>query len=149
MNWNALSAIGTILAAVVGIIGIMQNIYEKKRKLLVKFEMIPNNRIRICNNSMRSVAIIKMTFFINASPFYSKCFEGLHELIIEPAKMETIDVDEHEVYDSFRDTKLDALYNPNEKMTIVLEDNYGRQYRIKLEFGIAAFRYERKEGDTP
>ena len=41
MNWNAISAIGTILAAFVGVAGIWLNIWDKYKKLNISFEMIP------------------------------------------------------------------------------------------------------------
>ena len=57
MNWDAITAIGTISAAFVGVIGIWINLYEKTKRLSIKFEFIPRVSLYIANNSMRGVFI--------------------------------------------------------------------------------------------
>ena len=41
MNWDVISAVGTILAAVVGISGIWLNLWDKTKKLNINFETVP------------------------------------------------------------------------------------------------------------
>ena len=62
MNWNAVSAIGTTLAAIVGIAGIWVNIWDKTKKLHVNFKAVPHFKISLSNDSLRAVAIIKMVY---------------------------------------------------------------------------------------
>ena len=60
MNWDAISAVGTILAAVVGIAGIWLNLWDKTKKLNVNFETVPSFKIYLSNNSLRTTVITKM-----------------------------------------------------------------------------------------
>ena len=59
MDWNIVSAIGTVLAAFVGVAGIWINFWDKHRKLNIKFEMIPNAKFGIVN----ICTVIKYTKF--------------------------------------------------------------------------------------
>ncbi len=70
MDWNAISAIGTILAAFVGIAGILLNIWDKYKKLNVSFEIIPTAKVYISNNSQKTVAITKMLCSVNDHVFF-------------------------------------------------------------------------------
>ena len=47
MNWSAVSAVGTCLAAFVGVAGIWLNLWDKTRKLNIYFEAVPNFKIYI------------------------------------------------------------------------------------------------------
>ena len=40
MNWDAISAVGTILAAVVGVAGIWLNLWDKTKKLNIEKQTI-------------------------------------------------------------------------------------------------------------
>lgn len=60
MNWDAISAVGTILAAVVGVAGIWLNLWDKTKKLNTNFETVPSFKIYLSNNSLRTTVITKM-----------------------------------------------------------------------------------------
>ena len=77
INWEAITAIGTILAAFVGITGIWINLWEKKRRLKVTFEMVPYFSVYLCNNSLRSIAVTKIVGIVVNSVFYVNNYVGL------------------------------------------------------------------------
>lgn len=140
MRWDAVSAIGTILAALVGIAGIWINNWEKTRRLTIEFESVPDFKLLISNNSLRAVAITKMLCSIKDYVFYVEYYNGLDELHILPATIKTVLLDKESIYNSYQKHQLDALCNPADKVEVVLYDNYGRQYKIRTYFGISAFR---------
>ncbi len=140
MDWNAISAIGTILAAFVGIVGIWLNLWEKTKKLNTNFEMVPRFKIYLCNNSNRTTVITKMMCCVKTNIFYVKHFEGLSELTLPPATAKTIDITKQDIYDAYCQTQLSVLCNPNDKVKFILCDNYGRKYTIKTNLGIDAFK---------
>ena len=119
MSWNALSAIGTTVAAFVGVIGIWLNLWDKKKKLNVTFELLPKMRIYISNSSLRSVTITKMVCFAGNYVFYVKNFDGLDELYLYPASVKAIDLITNKIFQEYYSNKMDALCNPNEKIIIV------------------------------
>lgn len=139
MNWNALSAIGTILAAVVGIAGIWLNLWDKSRKLNANFETVPIFRVYLSNNSLRTTVVTKMMCSINTHIFYVEYFNGLKELTIPPATSQYIDIVKQDIFDAYCKNKLCAFCHPDERVTIILCDNYGRKYKIKTDLGICAF----------
>lgn len=57
MNWDAVSAIGTVLAAIVGLSRIIINDFEKKKLLIMKLVLVPETWIFVSNASSRSVTI--------------------------------------------------------------------------------------------
>ena len=69
MNWNAISAVGTILAAVVGIAGIWLNLWDKTKKLNINFETVPRFKIYLSNNSLRTTIITKIICSVNSNIF--------------------------------------------------------------------------------
>ena len=139
MCWDAISAVGTILAAIVGVAGIWLNVWEKTRKLKVDFEIVPSFKIYLSNNSLRSTVITKMMCSVNSHIFYIEYFDGLNELVLPPATTQSIDIVRQNIYDAYCEAKLSAICAPNDKVTISLCDNYGRKYRIKTDMGISAF----------
>lgn len=140
MNWSALSAIGTMLAAFVGIAGIWLNLLEKNRRLSVEFEITPYFRLVICNNSLKTVAISKVYFSQKDHIFYFQYLAESGTLEIPPKTINNIKIDKSAVYQSYFDHKIDALCNPNEIIVIHVFDSFGRGYKIKTCFGIAGFR---------
>ena len=140
MNWNALSAIGTTLATIVGIVGIWLNLWDKTRKIQTYFEMLPNFKIYLSNNSLRTIVITKMIFSINTHVFHVEYFDGLKELTLPPATTKNIDIVEQDIYKSFCGQNLSAICNPNDKVKFILYDNYDRKYIIKTDLSINAFR---------
>lgn len=140
MNWNALSAIGTTLAAIVGIIGIWLNLWDKTRKIHTHFEMVPNFKIYLSNNSLRTIVIIKMICCIDTHIFYVKHFKGISELNLPPATTQNIDIIKQDIYGAYCKTNMCAICNPNDKVKIILYDNYGRKYIIKTDLSIGAFQ---------
>lgn len=139
MDWNAISAIGTIVAAFVGVAGIWLNIWDKSRRLSVQFEMLPVPRIYLCNNSERTVKITKMRYSVKEHIFDAKLYEGLHEIVLLPHTMQTIVIDKQEMVDSYHSHGLDAICNPTENVDITLFDNYGRRYKFKTGYPIGVF----------
>ena len=142
LNWDALSAIGTILAAIVGIVGIWLNLWDKTKKIYTSFDPVPSFRIHLSNNSLRTVAITKMICCIgtDAYTFYVEYFDGLRELILPPAATHSIDIIKQDVFKSYCETNTCAICNPNDKIRIILYDNYNRKYTIKTNMSIEDFR---------
>ena len=139
MNWNALSAIGTTLATIVGIIGIWLNLWDKTRKIHTHFEMVPNFRIYLSNNSLRTIVITKMIYCIDTHVVHVEYFEGLKELTLPPATAQNIDIVKQDIYRSYCKTNMCAICNPNDKLKIIIYDNYGRKYTIKTDLSIETF----------
>ncbi len=140
MNWNALSAIGTTLATIVGITGIWLNLWDKTRKIQAHFEMVPNFKIYLSNNSLRTIVITKMICSINTHVFHVEYFEGLSELTLPPATTQNINIIKQDIYRAYCKTNICAICNPNDKVKIILYDNYGRKYTIKTDLSIDAFQ---------
>ena len=140
MNWNALSAIGTTLATIVGIIGIWLNLWDKTRKVHTHFEPVPDFKIYLSNNSLRTIAITKMIFCANTHVFHVEYFNGLKELNLPPATTQNIDIIKQDVYRAYCKTNMCAVCYPNDKVRIILYDNYGRKYTIKTDLSIGAFQ---------
>ena len=140
MNWNALSAIGTTLATIVGIVGIWLNLWDKTRKIHTHFETVPDFKIYLSNNSLRTIAITKMICCIGSHIFYVKYFDGLQELVLPPATTQNIEIIKQDVYISYCKTNMSAICNPNDNVKIILYDNYGRKSAIKTDLSIAAFQ---------
>lgn len=140
MNWNAISAIGTILAAIVGITGIWINLCDKTRKIHTHFERVPSFKICLSNNSLRTVVITKMICCIETHVFHVEYFKGLKELTLPPATIQNIDIIKQDIYMAYCKTNMSAICNPNDKVKIILYDNYGRKYTIKTDLSIGAFQ---------
>lgn len=126
MNWDAFSAVGTVLAALVGIAGIWLNQCDKRKKLMVTFETAPEFCVYASNSSLRSVIITKMVCSIDDHFFYVKLYDGLHEVCLPPASVKKIEVRTSEIYDEYLKSHLDALCNPKDEVVIIIYDNYGR-----------------------
>ena len=140
MNWNALSAIGTTLATIVGIIGIWLNLWDKTRKIHTHFEMVPDFKIYLSNNSLRTIALTKMIFCVNTHLFHVEYFNGLKEFNLPPATTQSIDIIKQNVYRAYCKTNMCAICNTNDKIKVILYDNYGRKYTIKTNLSIGAFQ---------
>ncbi len=140
MWWNELSAIGTILAAFVGIIGIWINYRDKTRRLHTYFKMVPNFKIYLSNNSLRTIVVTKMICCIGTQVFYVKYFEGMSELTLPPSTTENIDISKKDIYEEYYNTNMSAICNANDEVKIILYDNYGRKYTIKTNLSINAFQ---------
>lgn len=140
MNWNALSAIGTTLATIVGITGIWLNLWDKTRKIHTHFEMVPNFKIYLSNNSLRTIVITKMICSINTHVFHAEYFEGLREMALPPATTQNIGIIKQDIYEAYCKTNMCAICNPNDKVKIIIYDNYGRKYTIKTDLSINAFQ---------
>ena len=136
MNWDAITAIGTISAAFVGVIGIWINLYEKTKRLSIKFEFIPRVSIYIANNSMRGVIITKIVFSVKQHVFYVDMRSGLSEINIQPGSVERISFVGEEIIKSYKETQVAALCNPSDRIDIILSDNYRRKYRVKTDLTI-------------
>ena len=139
MIWNVLTSIGTVLAAVVGIVGIWLNLWDKNRRLTINFRMIPSFKIYLSNTSLRSVMITKMVCSVNDHVFHVDYFEGLNEICLPPATTQDILLDKSELLNSYCNMPMNALCQNNEKdiVKIIIFDNYGRKYRIKEDITVA------------
>ena len=100
MDWNAISAIGTIVASIVGIAGIWINLWEKTKRLSIQFFAVPCFKILICNSSLRTVAVTKVVYSLKGRPFHVEYFDGLHEMILPPASTQSISIDKQDIYSS-------------------------------------------------
>ncbi len=140
MDWNIISAIGTILAAFVGVFGIWLNILDKQRRLDVQFELIPNAKLYISNNSQRSVAVTKIICSIDEHIFYVEYFEGLQEIYLLPATSKSVFLKKDEIYSSYFRHQIESICNPERKVSIILYDNYNRKYELKTDFPIDVFK---------
>ena len=112
MNWTALSAIGTTLATIVGIVGIWLNLWDKTRKIQAHFEMVPNFKVYLSNNSLRTIVITKMICSINTHVFHVEYFEGLSELTLPPATTQNINIIKQDVYRAYCKTNMSAICTP-------------------------------------
>ena len=139
MNWDAISAVGTILAAVVGVAGIWLNLWDKTKKLNTNFETVPSFKIYLSNNSLRTTVITKMMCSVKTYVFYVEYFEGLKELTLPPTTTQSIDIIKQDIHDAYCKDRLCAKCTPNDEVIIILCDNYGRKYKIKTGLGIGAF----------
>ena len=140
MDWNAISAIGTILAACVGVAGIWLNTWDRYKKLNVSLEMIPTAKVFISNNTKRTVAITKILCSVNEHIFFVESFDGLKELYLQPYTTKSIQLSTHDIYDAYFQHQMDSLCNANECVDIIIYDNYGRKHKIKTYFPIATFK---------
>lgn len=137
--WNILSSVGTVVAAIVGIIGVWLNLWDRTRKLTVDFRMIPSFKIYLSNTSLRSVVITKMVCSVNDHVFYVDYFEGLKAIYLPPATTQDILLDKSELLDSYCKVPMCVLCHDNEKdiVKIVIYDNYGRKYTIREDITVA------------
>ena len=142
MNWEGLSAIGTTLAAIVGIVGIWLNLWDKTKKIYTSFETVPSFRIHLSNNSLRTVAITNMICCIgtDAYVFYVEYFDGLRELTLAPTVTKSIDIIKQDVFRACCKANMSAICKSNDKVRIILYDNYNRKYTIKTNMSIKAFQ---------
>lgn len=142
VNWEAISAVGTCLAAIVGIAGIWLNFFEKTKKVDVSFETVPSFKIYLSNNSLRTTVITKMVYSIKAYTFHVEYFDGLKELTLPPATTKCVDIIKQDIHDAYCKRRLCVKCKPNDKVIIMLYDNYGRKYTIKTDLSIGAFTNE-------
>ena len=140
MDWQAISAIGTCLAAFVGIAGILLNRWDKTKRLITRFEIVPNFKIYISNTSLRTTVITKMSCSVGTHVFQTKCFENLQEISLPPATTQNIKLNKQIILNDYYRTGMSAICNPNDKIIITLYDNFGRKYIIKTDLTINAFR---------
>ncbi len=140
MWWNELSAIGTILAAFVGIIGIWINYRDKTRRLHTYFKMVPNFKIYLSNNSLRTIMVTKMICFIGEQVVHVEYFEGLKELALPPSTTQTIDINKEDICRDYCKMNMCALCNSTDKTKFVIYDNYGRKYTVKTDLNISDFQ---------
>ena len=139
MDWNIVSAIGTILAAVVGVIGIWINVWEKQRKLNVKIDFVPDAVIYISNNSQRTVAITKIIYSVDNFIFLVEYLTGLDKLYLLTATTHSIKINKQNVYNSYVQHQMDLLGCNDKQVIITLFDNYDRKHRIKTRVSIDIF----------
>ena len=111
MNWEAITGIGTLGAAFVGIIGIWLNLYEKTKKLLIKAEYAPRFVIYATNDSMRTVIITRIVFSIDNRVIYVDIRDGLQELRIQPSGVERITFSGSSVVQSYHKVGMEKLCN--------------------------------------
>lgn len=140
MDWNIVSAIGTVLAAFVGVAGIWINFWDKHRKLNIKFELIPNAKLYISNNSQRTVAITKLLFCVKDHIFFAEYFDGLKEIYLQPATTTSFSINKKDVYNSYFQHQTETFCNLNENVNIILYDNYDRKHMVKTFFSIESFK---------
>ena len=133
MNWNAFSAIGTTVAAAVGIIGLLLNLYDKIRGLSICFQSQPSFKIFISNMSLRSVYITKINCSVKKDIFYEKCFEGPEAMCLPPATAQCILLDNKELLKNYCEVSLNVLCENDDEseIKITVFDNYNRKYKIK------------------
>lgn len=138
MVLDILSSIGTILAAVIGIVGVWLNLWDRTRRLTVDFRTIPSFKIYLSNTSLRSVMITKMVCSVNDNVFYVDYFEGLKAICLPPATTQDISIDKSELLNSYCNLSMNILSQGSEKdkVEIVIFDNYGRKYRIKEDITV-------------
>ncbi len=145
MDWDILSAIGTILAAIIGVVGVWINLWEKSKRLIVDFRTIPTFKIYLSNTSLRAVSITKMACLVNDHIFYVNYFDGLNTICLLPATMQEILIDKGELLNSYCQLPMNILCENEEidRVKIMLYDNYGRKYTIKEEITVAMFMYNK------
>ena len=80
-----------------------------------------------------------MIYCIDTHVVHVEYFEGLKELTLPPATAQNIDIVKQDIYRSYCKTNMCAICNPNDKLKIILYDNYGRKYTIKTDLSIETF----------
>lgn len=136
MNWEAITAIGTILAAFVGVIGIWINLHEKTKRLSIKFEYIPRVSLYIANNSMRAVIITKIVFSVKQHVFYVDMRDGLSEINIQLGSVDKVYFAGEDIIKKYNESQVAVLCNPSDRIEIIISDNYRRRYRVKTDLTI-------------
>ena len=136
INWDAITAIGTITAAIVGVSGIWINYYEKTKRLSILFQIVPKIELIISNNSTRSVAITKMIIEIKDYIFYAEYYTGLQQLIVPPASTEAIVINSDAVKAEYKKLSMESLCSKEDTIIIILYDNYKRRYKVKTNLPI-------------
>ena len=119
MNWDAVSAIGTILAAVVGVAGIWLNLWDKTKKLNTNFESTPCSKIYLANNSLKTTVITKMMCSVKTHIFYVEYFKGLKELTLPPATTKSIDIIKQDIFNAYHENKTCVFCVPSEKIKFI------------------------------
>lgn len=139
MNWDALTAVGTIAAAVVGIVGIWINVFEKTRRLSIRLEYVPCLMVYVVNKSLRTVMITKIVLSIMGLIFYVDMLEGLNEIRIQPGGIQIIQLNYKDVQQSHEKAQLGKICNPADKVTITIRDSFRRKYTVKTDMTIGMF----------
>lgn len=140
MNWSAIAAIGTILAAAVGVLGIIINLHEKTRRLTLEFSYISSMVLYITNPSLRSVIITSIAMGAKGHFFYAEESKGVHTIKIAPGEMEDIIFNMAKVKQQYQDEGIQALCKPKDRIEIIVRDSYKRRYRVKTELTVDDLR---------
>ena len=133
-NWDALSAIGTIIAASVGMIGILINVFEKIKRLTVNYNFVPKPVVIVCNNSNRPVVLLKMNYFCGGHLFFSKYYSDEEEIVLSSLSAKSVPIELEKAVKSIYGLGLDKIISPSDKIELKLYDGYKRGYRIKTEW---------------
>lgn len=133
MDWTALSAIGTIAAAVVGIVGIFINLWDRTRKLHIDFQVEPPFRIYLSNASIRAINIVKIECLVGKHIFYSRYFEGEDEICLLPATVKSISLDRTELLNAYCELPINIMtqHSKDDSIKIILFDNRRKKYKIE------------------
>ena len=132
MEWDALSAIGTIAAAVVGIVGIFINLWDRTRKLHIDFQVEPPFRIYLSNASIRAISIVKIECLVGKHIFYSKHFEGEDEIYLLPATVRSISLDRIELLNAYCELPVNIMtqLREDDSIKITFLDNRHKKHKI-------------------
>lgn len=139
IDWNAVSAIGTVAAALVGIAGIWLNLHDKRKKLKILFETSPSYKVFICNSSLRTVMITRIRYYAGNHIFFVEAFEGLSEMSIPPATTHTYLLDKTAIHISFCDKQMSLVCDKKDEIILELVDNFGRVYKLKTGLTVETF----------
>ena len=132
MEWEALSAIGTIAATVVGVVGIFINLWDRTRKLHIDFQVEPPFRIYLSNASIRAISIVKIECLVGKHIFYSRYFEGEDDICLLPATVRSISLDRIELLNAYCELPVNIMtqFREYDSIKIIIFDNRCKKYKI-------------------
>ena len=133
INWAAVSAIGTVSAAIVGVAGIIINLCEKRKRLIVRLEMFPETSLIISNASTRAVTLMKMVCSCGDHVIHVEYYTGLKQKVIDPAAIDMIVIDTRSIIKVLKGSDFQAICKSSDRIIIKLYDNYGRKYVKKTD----------------
>lgn len=135
-KWSAVAAIGTVLAAVVGILGIIFNTLEKTRRLEIQIKYASLLTLLVNNPSLRTVIITSVAVGTKEHCLYTEKRDGLRTIKVAPGALVEVILNKDDVIHQYKDIGLASLCNPEDKIEIIVRDSYNRRYRVRTELTV-------------
>ena len=136
--WTVITAIGTVAAAFVGIVGIWVNYYEKHRRLIINVNMFPKPTVYLCNSAASTILITKIRCYAGNSLVDAKPFIGDEELRIAPYTTYSCSLDMDELRCSVSPFIECKICKDSDTIKLELFDNYRRRYKVNTGLTVDA-----------